>query len=329
MPLSADNNTNNKELPKEPPISQLFRYGLVTFVIFSLLLAATLFYSTQDQLIDLTSADPVWLLLALAVQTLSQLTVVFAWHQNMKMHRIHGVSIAESAVLVGISSVGKYAPGKVLGAVLRGFSIYRKRANGDAVILASFLDQLAMLHSGVALLAIFLTHQYLGFEMAGACTVLVLVSFYFIKYLRPVLMWFADRFNRPIPLLQDSEELDDLKRYAVVFSFLGLNWLIASWAFQFCVLAVLPELEMSFAEAVMITMAAYLGGFLALFTPVGIGVREGIMVSLLLPFSPIGPALAIATLHRLVTMVLDLSLGLYALLFRHLVLETDAKENSQ
>ena len=53
--------------------------------------------------------------------------------------------------------------------------------------------------------------------------------------------------------------------------------------------------------------AAYAVGFLALLTPAGLGVREGVLVVALAPVLPAGPALVVALSSRLWMMLVELA----------------------
>ena len=54
-------------------------------------------------------------------------------------------------------------------------------------------------------------------------------------------------------------------------------------------------------------MAAYAAGFLALLTPAGLGVREGVLVVALAPVLPAGPALVVALVSRVWMMLVELA----------------------
>jgi uncharacterized membrane protein YbhN (UPF0104 family) len=51
--------------------------------------------------------------------------------------------------------------------------------------------------------------------------------------------------------------------------------------------------------------AAYAAGFLALLTPAGLGIREGVLVVALAPVLPAGPALVVALVSRLWMMLVE------------------------
>jgi uncharacterized membrane protein YbhN (UPF0104 family) len=64
--------------------------------------------------------------------------------------------------------------------------------------------------------------------------------------------------------------------------------------------------------------AAYAAGFLALLTPAGLGVREGVLVVALAPVLPAGPALVVALVSRVWMMLVELAgAGVAHLAARH------------
>ena len=60
-------------------------------------------------------------------------------------------------------------------------------------------------------------------------------------------------------------------------------------------------------EEVAAYAAAYAAGFLALLTPAGLGIREGVLVVALAPVLPAGPALVVALVSRLWMMLVELA----------------------
>src|SRR5215204_5514650 len=69
-----------------------------------------------------------------------------------------------------------------------------------------------------------------------------------------------------------------------------------------------PELDPADLPLVVAAYAAaYAAGFLALLTPAGLGVREGVLVVALAPVLPAGPALVVALLSRLWMMLVELA----------------------
>jgi len=73
---------------------------------------------------------------------------------------------------------------------------------------------------------------------------------------------------------------------------------------------------------------SYLGGFIVLFAPGGIGIREGIMVALLSPVTGVTLAVAISALHRVITMLFDIVLGGLSLSINNKTLSVQEKNDS-
>jgi uncharacterized membrane protein YbhN (UPF0104 family) len=76
-------------------------------------------------------------------------------------------------------------------------------------------------------------------------------------------------------------------------------WFLYGLPFRLMALSVYPQLEhLSWLEASSILTLAWCAGFVVVFAPAGIGVREGTMALLLTNIMPIGAALSLALLAR-------------------------------
>jgi hypothetical protein len=77
----------------------------------------------------------------------------------------------------------------------------------------------------------------------------------------------------------------------------------------------LPDVELGLLPATAVFTASYLAGFLALFAPGGIGVREGVFILMLQGPIGIGAATALAIASRLLLTVTELGAAVPFLLF--------------
>jgi hypothetical protein len=84
-------------------------------------------------------------------------------------------------------------------------------------------------------------------------------------------------------------------------------WAVTGVAFATLVASLYPLAATDVPVVVAAYAAAYAVGFLALLTPAGLGVREGILVIALAPVLPAGPALVVALLSRLWMMLVELA----------------------
>jgi uncharacterized membrane protein YbhN (UPF0104 family) len=84
-------------------------------------------------------------------------------------------------------------------------------------------------------------------------------------------------------------------------------WAVTGLAFAALVASLASLAAADIPLVVAAYAAAYAAGFLALLTPAGLGVREGVLVVALAPVLPAGPALVVALVSRVWMMVAELA----------------------
>ncbi|MBA3894201.1 MAG: hypothetical protein H0X69_10975 [Gemmatimonadales bacterium] len=104
---------------------------------------------------------------------------------------------------------------------------------------------------------------------------------------------------------------------AVVF---GIAANMAAWigygvALWLLARGLLPRAELGLLPAIAVFTTSYLAGFLALFAPGGIGVREGVFILMLQGPIGIGAATALAVASRLLLTITELGAAVPFLLF--------------
>jgi uncharacterized membrane protein YbhN (UPF0104 family) len=83
-------------------------------------------------------------------------------------------------------------------------------------------------------------------------------------------------------------------------------WLLFGFSFRQLAVAIHPEAQaLSWIEASSIFALAWCAGFVVVFVPAGIGVREGVLTLLLAGFMPAGAALSLALLARLAWLIAE------------------------
>jgi uncharacterized membrane protein YbhN (UPF0104 family) len=87
----------------------------------------------------------------------------------------------------------------------------------------------------------------------------------------------------------------------------ALYWAVTGLAFAALVASLYPLAPGDVPVVVAAFAAAYAAGFLALLTPAGLGVREGVLVVALASVLPAGPALVVALLSRVWMMLVELA----------------------
>lgn len=209
-----------------------------------------------------------------------------------------------------LSQLGKYIPGSVWQFVGR-FGIYRMRgmsaANAMGLILAENLVMLAMaglvgLIAAPVLLELAL--DYAPLPVLIALPVLLSGLGIAVALLVPPV---RERLNRALSAAGRHTGL--IAAMAVLFV---LMWFVMGLS-AFCLVADRGEPDIGLAFYVIGLFAvSYVAGFVAIFAPAGVGVREAVFTIGLAGIMPAEAALLLAVGHRLLYVLCDFGLGLIA-----------------
>jgi uncharacterized membrane protein YbhN (UPF0104 family) len=258
--------------------------------------------------------EPGWLLLSAVVVWLMYGLLIAAW-RIMLTGWGRGLDFWSAARIWTVSSLGKYLPGKVWA--VAGMAVMAQRAGvgagpatGSAVIL-----QVLAIGTGAAVAALTgwtsLRTAYPG-AAGGLAVLLVLSLLAVVVLLRP------DSIRRLVRVAAPEASVSlTPPSGAVVFGIAAntIAWLGYGVALWLLARGVLPGAGLGVLRAIAVFTASYLAGFLALFAPGGIGVREGVFILMLQGPIGIGAATALAIASRLLLTVTELGAAVPFLLF--------------
>jgi hypothetical protein len=111
--------------------------------------------------------------------------------------------------------------------------------------------------------------------------------------------------RRRLPGLDPADLTPSPGTVALLVVGYALYWAVTGLAFAALVASMYPLAAADIPLVVAAYAAAYAVGFLALLTPAGLGVREGVLVVALAPVLPAGPALVVALVSRLWMMLVE------------------------
>ncbi len=251
-----------------------------------------------------------WLATSAAVTWFGVVWLVFLWRTVIVMFSGQPLDFWSAYRIAALSNLGKYIPGKLWSVM---GLIYFLREEGhptSAAIGATVLHQAYTLISGILFATLILGLNVWG-EIPIAIIVGVLVASLTMVY-PPVLervLNFGLRLVRRDPVairLRIASAGVLYVGYSVAWVIYGAGFWMMSKAFG------IPAGP--FWPVVASYGGAYLAGFLALFAPGGLGVREGILALMLGPYLPPGLPAVVAVLSRLWMTAIEL-LGLLPLLF--------------
>ena len=186
-----------------------------------------------------------------------------------------------AARIWSVSNLARYLPGKIwnigaMGAMSRNVGVSPVAASGSA-ILSTLVNLLAGFAVAVIAGRALLEQSSHG---RGAIAILIIVIAALLLVAAP---WLMPRLAPIIARLAGRRVEATLPARAVVYALVGnvVAWLLYGAAFQLFVYGLLGSLAGAYAEYLAAYTISYILGYLFLFAPAGIGVREGVMVTVL------------------------------------------------
>lgn len=211
--------------------------------------------------------------------------------------------IMQAVAMILVANLGRYIPTKV--AQLAGMAVLARRAglSGVRATGAAIVAQILNL-TAAALLGgwvVYGAYPASGWSLlAGIGAVLAMVGFLCLGGAGALMRWLVRRLghNTEVPETGGWRLLKWLPAYV-------LYWLLLGAAFKCLGLGLGIQIPFWFASTAF--AAAYLAGYVAIFSPAGLGVREGALVFLLTPALG-GPSAAfvLAALQRVWLTVVEI-----------------------
>lgn len=255
--------------------------------------------------LDRARWTPRWGPLAASVAVLMLGYVVSALLWGVMVRDLGGPKLAAGTAfrVFFVANLGRYIPGKVwqiagLALLARRYGVSGPLATGAAVLGQAF----AVAGATVVGLAAFFsgTPELQRWGGVAVGVVVVVVALFAVPaFLRRLMgLWFR-LARRPVPEGLDPGPFFGI-RWVVLYA---LNWVIYAGAFWLLVVSFdVPGGLLLVGPAFA---AAYVLGYLMIFAPAGIGVREGFLVAFLEPAMGVGPGTALAVVSRLWATVVE------------------------
>lgn len=260
------------------------------------------------------SVRPGWLLLSAILVWLMYAILIAAWRIMLAAwgQRLGGW---EAARIWTVSSLGKYLPGKVWA--IAGMALMSQRAGvapwaatGSAVIL-----QVLAIGTGAGIAGV-TGASALEAARPGARAALGLIVAAAVVGIG-LLLW-PPLLQRLLRLAAPGSAGERAPAAGGIVFGIGANlvaWLGYGTSLWLLARGLLPGVRLEWLPAVAVFAASYLAGFLALFAPGGIGVREGLFILMLQQPIGIAAATALALASRLLLTITELGAAVPFLAF--------------
>lgn len=235
--------------------------------------------------------------------------VLSGWRERLR--------IVDAARIWSISSLGKYIPGKLWSIAGMALMAQQRGVSATAATGSAVIMQLVSLATG-AMLALALSGTALLDRLVGGFGAMAAIALASLALVMAVALTSPSVTRRISFLLGRPDAIrpvDPSALAAALFANL-VAWAGYGIALQLLLLGTLSGVDLSWATATGAFAASYVLGYVILFLPAGLGVRELTLFMLLRDTIGDAPALAIAAASRVALTVNEVGVALPFLLFR-------------
>ncbi len=245
----------------------------------------------------------------------SYLATTYAWLLAIKTYPSENkIEFGESVAIVNSTQLSKYLPGKIWSYALQMVIMEKKGIPKSFVLYINAIIIVSSLVTNILIATpvfLFYHNPFWGIAIALiVCSGAVAYTGFLIaeKRVTKVLSWVLGRFNKT--LLVHSMKRSDL--IAIQVPIICSNLLFGFSGIALCHsigFAISPGKTALVCSSMLL---ADLVGFVMVFSPGGLGVREGALFFLLNPFFGTGMSLIIPLVMRFFSMISDMVLGVIA-----------------
>lgn len=246
--------------------------------------------------------DGRWLALSAVAFWADFVLLIVLWKAFLLVVSNRTISTIVAYKISALSNLGKYIPGKVwafLGVV---YFLKRRGFAASEALASTALHQAYTVVAGLLFVS-----AVLGTEVWGrlpAVSVLVGLALAVVVIYPSV---FSFLLNRALALLKRDPlpyTLSFKRAFVLLIAYIGA-WVLYGASF-WCLLRGIGLENPPFWSMAAAASAAYLIGFLALFAPGGLGVREGVLLVLIAPHLPAGLAATVVVIARVWITIVEL-----------------------
>ena len=242
---------------------------------------------------------------------------IFVQGWRALIHRLgHRISFGNALWIISSSQIAKYIPGGIWFAVGRVYLGKSEKIRGEVVAFSVVVETGLTFLAGILL--VLLSFGVIGQKILGNFLFIVPAFFLFLIALYPPFL--SRLMNIALRIIKrPAVELNISYSSILVLSiyFLGL-WVAQVIGFYFLINAIYPIPISKIFDLTVVYILSWMTGFVVIFAPGGLGVREGMMTLLLSPMLPAPLAIAISFIARVWMTLFEIAVFLAGLLVRKL-----------
>jgi hypothetical protein len=239
---------------------------------------------------------------------------ILIWGWRLILHgwaqRIRAV---DAARIWSVSSLGKYIPGKVWAIAGMAVMAEKQGVSGAAATGSAIIMQLLAIAAGTVMAIALLGSSLLETFPGGTLTAIGIAAAALIGAISLASPAVTNRIGFLIGRPDAVRAVEPNALAGSIFANL-IAWGGYGLSLQLLAAGTMPSVDLSWSTATGAFAASYIGGYLMLFAPAGLGVREGLLIFMLKGTIGIGPATALAAASRITLTVNELGIAVPFLL---------------
>ena len=258
-----------------------------------------------------------YLAAAFTAMLIAFLMDTYIWQICMNHYLKKKLGFLESIAFLNTSNLFKYIPGRLWAYTVQISLLAKKDIAKSLVLYVNFVCLLCVIIVSIIYGLYYLLFYLNIIPMPISILLfglLILVDFAFIMWNTSVINWLIININKFFK--REVQQIKIEKWLILYIQFLYLvAWIPTGIAAYFLAKGIGLDIASSDMFALISSMSvSWIIGYIAIFTPGGLGVREGIMFLMLKQFSNVKNALLLPLATRLIYIIIELLLGITGIL---------------
>jgi len=311
--------STNTEEPDNQNEGNFYKIVFRLTLFFALASAATAAVTYFDVLKLPGKFNGWFLAIAALLQILFWLFSSFVWQRVVSMNSGVKMPFIECFSQNALLLVGKYIPGKVWGIIIRGHRLKKFNVDIHSSVQATYVEQLNSIHVGIVfgsicwLIAI--SQDWIWLLVIGGCVSFFVVPILHEQVFRFVIICIPSSWK--IKMQKYADTNISTSDYLLIACLYLAEWLLLGLVAVSVFAAMMGSLPTVKISLMLIGSNAVgmIAGFVALFAPAGIGVRELVNAGMLLNVLQLSEITALLILLRCWHVIADIIVGALAMIF--------------